>query len=417
MKKVAFVLKGYPRVSETFIAQEIHLLEQRGFNIEILSMRDARERERQPIVDLIRAPVTYLPEYLWPQAGTVLWENLKSFLMHPASYPRWFSIALWRSLRRRNHGPMKRFLQAGWVTARRNIGRASDGIRHLHAHFAHTPTELTLYLSGITGLPFSISAHAKDIYTLPPAELAERVNASRLIMTCTEFNWQFLRNLPGVQAGKIHRVYHGINLDLFKRDQPLPQGGAFADGLRRFVSVGRLVEKKGYDIVLAALHRIKIRGIRFTYDIYGAGELDHELLALTKELGLEDEVRFHRTATHPQIIARMNEGGMYLGGFKVTANGDRDGIPNTIAEAMSMEMPVLATDVSGIPELIEHGKSGHLVPPNDAGAFAAALEAMLARPEYCRALGAQARERVSKVFNCECCIESCAGLLRPLLAE
>ena len=411
------MLKGYPRVSETFIAQEIHLLEQRGFDIEILSMRDAREPERQPIVDRIRAPVTYLPECLRPYPATVLWENLKCLFMYPASYPRWFSVALRRALRIRSHAPLRRFLQAGWVISRRRIGKSAEGIRHLHAHFVHTPTELTYYLSRITGLPFSISAHAKDIYTLAPEELTERINASRLIMTCTDFNWRFLRSLPGIHAEKIHRVYHGISVNQFRRAEPLPTGPAFEAGLRHFVSVGRLVEKKGYDVVLAALHQLKAGGIQFTYDIYGSGEIEQKLVALTKELGLAEEVRFHKTATHPQIIQRLNQGGIYLGGFKVTANGDRDGIPNTVAEAMGMELPVLATNVSGIPELIEHGKSGHLVRPNDADAFAAALKMMLANPDYCRALAGQARARVVKVFNSECWIESCAECLRSVLPE
>jgi glycosyltransferase involved in cell wall biosynthesis len=234
-------------------------------------------------------------------------------------------------------------------------------------------------------------------------------------MTCTEFNWRFLRELPGIQPEKIHRVYHGIDLNTFKRSRPLPDGPDFAAGLRRFVSVGRLVEKKGFDVVLNALARLKARGEPFTYDIYGAGELDATLVELTRRLDLTTAVRFHRTATHPQIIERFNDGGIYLGGFKITADGDRDGIPNTVAEAMAMELPVLATNVSGVPELVEHRLSGHLVPPNDVGAFVTAIAQMLANPPYCRALAVRARARVREVFDCECCIESCAGLLRPLL--
>lgn len=414
MKKVAFILKGYPRVSETFIAQEIYQLEQRGFQIEILSLRQAREPERQPIVGRIRAPVTYLPEYIWPQIGSVWWENSKCLATHPIGFLRALGTALRQMLRQRSVRPARRFFQAGWAVGRCRIG-VPDGVQHLHAHFAHTPTEVAFHISRITGLPYSISAHAKDIYTITPHELVERVNGARLLMTCTEFNWRFLRALPGIQAEKIHRVYHGIDLGTFQRTQPLPDGAPFAAGLRRFVSVGRLVEKKGFDVVLRALAALKARGEQFTYDIYGAGEMERPLADLVQQLDLQTEVRFHRTATHPQIIERLNAGGIYLGGFKITADGDRDGIPNTVAEAMAMELPVLVTNVSGVPELVEHGLSGHLVPPNDVNAFVTALAQMLANPAYCRALAVRARARVHEVFNCDCCIESCAGLLRPLL--
>ncbi len=415
MKKVAFILKGYPRVSETFIAQEIYQLEQRGFQIEILSLRQAREPERQPIVGRIRAPVTYLPEYIWPQIGSVLWENSKCLAKHPCGYLRAFAATVRQVLRQRTVRPARRFFQAGWAAGRCRIG-APGGVGHLHAHFAHTPTEVAFHLSLITGLPYSISAHAKDIYTITPRELVERINSAALLMTCTEFNWRFLRALPGIQAEKIHRVYHGIDLRTFKRSRPLPEGPLFAAGLRGFVSVGRLVEKKGFDVVLRALAVLKSRGEQFTYDIYGAGELEQPLADLVKQLNLQAEVRFHRTATHPQIIQRLNEGGIYLGGFKITADGDRDGIPNTVAEAMAMEMPVLVSNVSGVPELVEHGLSGHLVPPNDVNALVTALAQMLANPAYCRALAVRARVRVQEVFNCDGCIEACARLLQPLVS-
>lgn len=447
MKTVAFILKGYPRISETFIAQEIHLLEQKGFRIEIFSLRQAREPERQPIVERIRAPVTYLPEYLGEAWASVAWENVKCLAGHPGRYPRWFLVAVVRSIRRRSHGPIKRFLQAGWLAGRRGLGRralrrqgqgragggrdrggcnpggadeakeADEAVGHLHAHFAHVPAEMTFYLSRLTGLPFSISAHAKDIYTLAAPDLVERVNASRLLMTCTDANWRHLRELPGVDTHKIHRVYHGIDLETFRRAAPLPDGEAFARGLSRFVSVGRLVPKKGYDLILMALARLQAGGVSFTYDLYGAGEEEESLRRLVRQLGLGSRVRFHRAATHPQIIERLNEGGIFLGGFRVTADGDRDGIPNTVAEAMAMEMPVLATRVSGVPELIEHGRSGYLVEPGDPEAMAAALRHLLAHPDDARSLAVRARERVREVFNCECCIESCAALLRPLLQE
>lgn len=433
--RIAFVLKGYPRVSETFIAQEIHLLERQGFDIEIISLRKAREPERQPIVDQIKAPVTYLPESILPALAEVTRANFKALTLHPVSYLTTFLSALIRSIRTHRRSPFKRFLQAGWLIGHRRLASstatptstASSSPRplHLHSHFIHAPTELTYYVSMISGLRYSISAHAKDIYTIPPADVRTRVNASALLMTCTRFNHDFLRAIPRIHADKIHLVYHGIDLETFRplRLSPTasstpppaaPDPIAASVDLTRFVSIGRLVAKKGYDDILRALRLLKDKGVSFTYDIYGAGRLKAELIGLRDRLGLERHVVFHDVATHPQIIARLREGGLFLCGSRLDEDGDRDGIPNTIAEAMSMELPVLATRVSGIPELIEDGVNGRLVPEKDPEAFAAAIEELLADPAGTLALGRAARIRVERVFNCHVWIETCAALLKGI---
>lgn len=407
---IAFILKGYPRVSETFIAQEIYLLEQQGFKIEILSMRKAREPERQPIISKIQAPVTYIPEYIWAEFKTVLVENLRTCRLYPGRYLKYLAVALGRSLAQRDDSPIKRFLQAGWMISRKNLGQANSPIHHLHSHFAHTPTEMTWYMSKVAGLKYSISAHAKDIYTISAKELTERINSSELIMTCTSYNHGFMQALPGIQAEKVHKVYHGINLESFK---PQNEKTYSPQELSQFVSVGRLVEKKGYDVIFAALHQLKKENIPFGYDIYGAGELKGELLKLRDSLGLQEEIRFHYTATHPQIIERFNKGGIFICGSKLTESGDRDGIPNTVAEAMSMELPVVATSVSGIPELITHGADGILIEEKKPEQLVKALKDLLQNPESAHALGRAARQKVARVFDSSQLIKNCATLLEP----
>ncbi|MBO9666873.1 MAG: glycosyltransferase [Bdellovibrio sp.] len=407
---IGFVLKGYPRVSETFIAQEIYLLEQKGFKIEILSMRKAREPERQPIVALIKAPVTYIPEYIWQEAATVFKENLRAFAMHPVRYVKYLTIAATRSLLQQDDSPIKRFLQAGWLISKKNLGKSTSPIHHLHSHFAHTPTEMTWYMSKVAGLKYSISAHAKDIYTISQNDLVERINDSQFIMTCTSYNYEFMQRLPRIMAHKVNKVYHGINLDSFK---PTIERSYDTQELSRFVSVGRLVEKKGYDVIFAALQSLKARGQQFTYDIYGAGELKKDLLALTEQLGLQNEIKFHYTATHPQIIERLNQGGIFICGSKIPESGDRDGIPNTLAEAMAMELPVIATNVSGIPELISHDSDGILIEEKDPTQLANALTLLLNDSEKARSLGKAAREKVARVFDSSSLINNCQTLLEP----
>lgn len=407
---IAFILKGYPRVSETFIAQEIYLLEQQGFKIEIISMRKAREPERQPIVALIKAPVTYIPEYMWNEFKTVAQENIKTFLRYPDRYLFYFALAAGRSLKQWDDSPIKRFFQAAWIVSKKKLGYKDSSIHHLHSHFAHTPTELAFYASRISGLKYSISAHAKDIYTIPQQSLIERINNSELIMTCTSYNYEFMKSLPGIKAEKIHKVYHGINLESFKPSQPHTYSKA---ELSNFLSVGRLVEKKGYDVIFEALSNLKKKDVPFTYDIYGAGELKKELIALRDKLHLTDQIHFHYTATHPQIIERMNKGGIFICGSKLTASGDRDGIPNTVAEAMAMELPVVATAVSGIPELIENGSDGILIPEKDPMLLTLALERLLNESEIARRIGIAARKKVASVFNSQVLIKNCESLLEP----
>lgn len=411
---LGFILKGYPRVSETFIAQEIYLLEQMGFKIEILSMRKAREPERQPIVSMIQAPVTYIPEYIFSAAfWDILFAQAKTFAAFPMNYLRAGFEAAYKTVQQRDDSPIKRFLQASWLIARKSLGQRSP-IGHFHSHFAHSPTELAYYLAKITGLRYSISAHAKDIYTIPTSELRDRINASELIMTCTEYNFKFMRDLPQVHTQKINQVYHGINLENFKPDKPLAEGDVISkESLSRFLSVGRLVPKKGYGDIFLALQMLKQKGYSFTYDIYGAGELKKELVALRANLDLEKEIIFHDVTTHPQIIARMQQKGIFICGSRLGEDGDRDGIPNTLAEAMAMELPVLATNVSGIPELVEHQVSGLMVEEKQPQAIAAGLEYLLNNPELSTSMARQARLRVGNVFNCQNWIQRCAKLLSP----
>ncbi len=408
--QIAFVLKGYPRVSETFIAQEIFMLEQRGFPILIISMRKAREPERQPVVALIKAPIIYVPEYIWPSLQTILSENVQTFQKNPRRYLKYLTIAAWRSLCAMDDSPIKRFLQAGWTLAK------IKSVHHLHSHFAHAPTELAWYMAKLSAGRYTISAHAKDIYTLSKKELTRRINDSELIMTCTGFNDQYMRALPGIDKKKIHKVYHGINLENFRptrADNLSATELLYNQEKLKLLSVGRLVEKKGYSDIFLALKILADNQFLFVYDIYGAGELKDHLVKQVQELGLQDSVVFHNTTTHPQIITRMNEGGIFLCGSRIGKDGDRDGIPNTLAEAMAMELPVIATNVSGIPELVENQVSGLLIDEADPQQLAGGIEFLAKNPEQAQAYGRAARQRVEKAFNCEEWIKICANLLAP----
>lgn len=405
---IGYILKGYPRLSETFISQEIQMLEERGFEIEIFSLRKAREAERHPVVEKIRARVTYIPEYFVDAPFSLSARNFATMASRPFAYFRWFAHAVRAAVRARGKSPLKRFFQAAWLVNKRGLG--GGPVTHLHTHFVHSPTELGFYAAKLTGLTYSISAHAKDIYTSPMPAIRERIRHSEFLMTCTGYNVDFLRRQPGMPAEKIHRVYHGISTATFS---PSPVPFSQASGMRTLVTCARLVEKKGYPFVFRALKLVRDAGVDLAYDIYGGGELKAALAALANELGIADRVRFHGNITQAKLIERYRDKGVFILGCVETAAGDRDGIPNALAEAMSMEMPVIATTVSGIPELVEDGRSGLLVPPADERALAHAILRIQTEPTYGDALGREARLRVQAVFEAHDCIRECERRLAP----
>lgn len=409
--KVGFILKGYPRLSETFIAQEIYLLEQKGLELEIYSMRAAREKTRHPVHGKIRAKVTYIPEdgFLKP---SVWWPALQSAFVFPKTFLSALSHAILHSVLRFTRSPLKRLVQAGWLIQKNRLGQGST-IQHLHSHFVHAPTEMAFYLSRITGLTYSISAHAKDIYTSTESEIRERVSASQFLMTCTKFNHQKIQEIVGpAHKGKVHEVYHGVDLRSFRQDEALGDPPA-----RRLLTVARLVDKKGYDDVLRAIAILRDRGLVLSYDVYGDGEEKTSLENWVRKLGLESQVKFHGSVAQPGVLAAYREGGVFVLGSRETGNGDRDGIPNSMAEAMSMELPVVATLVSGIPELVEDGKTGLLVAQRNPEALANAIERLYREPGLAVALGEAARKKVSQVFDCDRCIDVCAGLIFPFAGK
>jgi len=400
---IGFVLKGYPRLSEAFIAQEIRALEARGLTIEIFSMRGAREDAVQPAVGAIRAPVRYLPHLPDLGAGALaelLPANLAALRRFPAAYAAALAHALRACLRRRSRAPLERLLEAGWLVARHGLG-ASSPVRHLHAHFIHSPAELAFYAARVAGLSFSVTAHAKDIYTTPAAELSERIAASRFVLTCTAYNRDRLAAMAGEARRKVHLAYHGVDLNAF-------QPGAGAGDARRLVSVGRLVPKKGFAGILAALAMLRDQGEDFRWELFGAGPLEDALRAQAEALGLGARVRFRGAAAHPRIIARLSRGGVFLCGSVEAEDGDRDGIPNTVLEAMAMGLPVVATAVSGIPEAVRDGVDGLLAPPRDPRAFAAAVRRLWREPGLAERLSLAARARVESLFDADACVAACA---------
>ena len=395
---VAFVLKGYPRLSETFIAQEIAALERRGLDIRIVSLRRPTDARRHPVHDEIRAPLLYLPEYL-------LLEPLRVFRA-------WFSERrkpgyrtarnAWLRDLRRDPTPnrIRRFGQALVLAA-----ELPRGVTRLHAHFLHTPASVTRYAAKLLGLPWSGSAHAKDVWTTPEWEKREKLADCEWLVTCTEANREHLARLA--PPGKVELVYHGLDLSRFPKKQMAEKKA----GPVVILSVCRLVEKKGVDVLLEALARIRHLDWKFVH--VGGGPLAGALRDKAQALGIAERVAWRGPLAQRELLEAYRNADLFALASRVARDGDRDGLPNVLMEAQSQALACVATRVSAIGELVRAGASGVLVAENDAPGLAAALAALIADPARRRTLGEAGEARVRAQFALEPNLERLARKLAP----
>ncbi len=395
------ILKGYPRISESFISSEILLLESLGIKLDIYSLRQPREAVTHEHVRKIRAGVTYIPEYILPGLRTIIPSNNRLFQRLGPRYLRCFAGAAVRALSRRKSATIRHFLQAGHLVQTRLSG---PGVKHLHAHFCHTPASVAFFASELTGIPFSFTAHAKDIYTSEPDQLVRKIEKASFVVTCTRYNADFLTNLAGPgangrRATPIHTIYHGIDPDYFAFRLPAEPQPPY-----RLISVGRLVPKKGYDDLLKALAILDHTRFPFHLTHIGDGESGPEIKRLAAELGLAGRVSFLGTLSHDMVRSYYRQSHLFVLAARIAKNGDRDGIPNVLAEAMACGLPVLATNVSAIPELVTDGETGILVPPQDPPAMAQAISTALLAPEAALKRAKRARQRIEREFDSKKCV-------------
>ena len=393
---VVFVLKGYPRLSESFIAQEIAALERRGLDIRIVSLRHPTDRQHHPVHDEIEAPVSYLPEYLYREPRRVMaaWRAAQRW----PSY--WRTFYCWLSDLARDPSPnrVRRFGQA-LVLAH----EMAPEVRGLHAHFLHTPASVTRYAAMLTGLPWSVSAHAKDIWTTPDWEVAEKLAECSWLACCSRAAQQRLLELaPDEAAGeRIHLFYHGLDLDRFPPG-PGPGPGSEADGLDpaapvRLLSVGRAVEKKGYGDLLQALAALP-EALAWRFEHIGGGPLLEKLRAEAGRLGIEARITWRGALAQGEVLEAYRRADLFLLASRVGGDGDRDGLPNVLMEAQSQGLACIATDVAGIPELIVDGETGLLVAEREPEALARAIADLAGQPARRRAMGLAGRRRIAEQF-------------------
>jgi len=403
---LGMILKGYPRISETFISNEIQLLEKLGFAIHLFSMRRPREKFSHASVKEIRAAVDYLPETLVKPLPRLLYHNLCLAAKSPGIYGAALKTAGRRFLRTRKSATLKHLLQAGYLVHRLLPERR---VTHLHAHFAHSPTSVAMFTSRLSGIPFSFTAHAKDIYTSDPRQIREKIGLARFVVTCTEYNKKHLRQLCDGSTTPIHRNYHGIDIRLFSaenetRRMPAPP--------YRILTIARLTAKKGLPTIYQALRILCDQGISLHHTHIGGGEDRRKIIALIKDLKLESATELLGTQPHQVVLAHYKNADLFVLGCEVAPNGDRDGIPNVLTESMAMGLPVIATNLSGIPELVENEKTGLLVPPGRPDQLAQSMLRLLTDGELRNRVMAAGKQRVVQDFDNRRLIQELARIYR-----
>jgi glycosyltransferase involved in cell wall biosynthesis len=402
--RLPVVVKGYPRLSETFIAQEILALERAGLAIDIWSLRAPTDHAVHAMHRSIAAPRHYLPEYLYQGVPRVL-AGLFFALRQPG-----FGALLrlfWQDLLRDRTANRIRRLGQALVLAR----ELPAEVRHIHVHYLHTPSSVVRYAARLTGRSFSFSAHAKDIFTTPDWEKREKIADAVFGVVCTRQGEAELMRCAPEAAGRVALVYHGLDLSRFPLppDRPARDGREAGDPVR-FVTVGRMVAKKGFDDLLAALALLP-PGLHWRLILIGSGEMRPALLAQAERLGLADRISFPGSQPQERVIEALRSADLFVLACKEGEGGDRDGLPNVLMEAASQALPILSTRFAGVPEFVTDGVEGLLVPPSDPAALAEALARLAADPASRKGMGAAARRRVETAFSFEAGIAAIAARL------
>lgn len=405
MGRLAVLMKGYPRLSETFIAQEILGLEKRGISQLIVSMRHPTDPYQHDLHREISAEVHYLTEYLKDDPPRV--RTARTWAKKQPGYKA-AKAAFDQDLeRQKNNDRYRRFGQA-CVMAH----ELPDDIRAIYVHYLHTPSSVARYAAMIRGLPLYFSAHAKDIWTTPEWDLRQKIAYARWGVTCTGVNEAYLSSLTD-DPEKIHLLYHGLDFSRFP-DAPDRSGRKY--DTVTLVSVGRAVEKKGYDDLLRALHRLK-DDRRWHFHHIGGGELSGVLESLASDLGLSDRVTFSGALPRDRVIAGLSDADIFVLASKVAKSGDRDGLPNVLMEAQALGLPAVSTSVSAIPEIIDDGETGYLVAERDDAALADRIAKLIDDRDLRLKFGRRAAATVRKRFSPDRGLDWLADRFRPILED
>jgi len=404
--KIAYIVSLFPKISETFILREMEALQGAGAEITVLSLKTRREEFAHPEARAFEGATLYAassPAALSALAG---WAARKPaavagivarVLLSHAAHP----VLLAKSV--------PALVAAAWAAKR----LSELGVERLHAHWATYPALTAWAVRRLTGIPYSITAHAHDIFLKNPL-LAEKIEESDFTVTISEFNRRLIGDLCGAKAaGKLHVIHCGVPLRLFQPRRAAGAGEPRRESTQgsRLVSVGRMVDYKGFVTLLRAVARLRAEGRKVTCRIVGDGPLRREIEAEIGRLGLRACVELMGSRTQGEVRDALAGAAACVLASERGHDGQMDGIPVVLMEAMALGVPCVSTRISGIPEILEDGRTGILAEPGDHASLAAAVARLLDDPALAAAIAAEGRRKIESEFD----IDTSAGKLLELM--
>lgn len=387
MTQIAYVLKMYPRFSETFIVNEILELERQEVDVRIYSLRKPDDGRFHASLARVKAGVIYVPQY--PQMEPERVQRAHELVCQ--AFPETYGALQAEVEARQDEFLFKRFVQAGVIAAH----LLQHPVDALHAHFASSATRVAAYVHRMIGLPYSFTAHAKDIFhdEVNLESLRTKMRDARFVVTVSDFNQAYLQGLLNGGKGDVRRLYNGIDLRAFAPDPAVRREPGM------ILSVGRLVEKKGFEDLIRACAWLREGQVEFRCEIIGTGERREALKALIAELDLEQHVTLVGPRSQDEVLRAYRRATVFALPCIVASDGNRDGLPTVLLEAMAVGLPVISTRLVGVPEIVEHGVDGLLVEPGDSAALAASLTRVLRDGELRDNLSRAGRRKVGQRFD------------------
>ncbi|MGP1375250.1 MAG: glycosyltransferase [Almyronema sp.] len=408
--RLAYIVKRYPRYSETFIVNEILAHEAAGLDLHIFALRPPSDTHFQDKISQVRAAVTYLRKpsqgrchphlnSLNPTAASYFWAELQAAAQTIPNF--------WPKLAAATTERASVVYQAAWLA--QEIRQRQ--ITHLHAHFGSVATSVARLAAYFAEVPYSFTAHAKDIFHagVDRADLQRKLQDAAAVVTVSDYNVTYLQQQFGAAAQRLRRIYNGLDLAELTYQPPLRRSPCI-------LSVCRLVEKKGLPFLVEACAWLRRWGCEFTCQIVGTGPMAAALRSQIEALQLSDLVELVGPLPQKEVFARLQRTAVFAAPYVIGADGNRDGLPTALLEAMALGTPCVATDVTGIPEIIRPEETGLLVAQRDALGLAQALQRLLRSPALGQRLAAQARQLIESEFDSSCNTAQLRSLFQPQFA-
>ena len=432
---VVYLLRSFPRSSQTFVLNEIRTAERLGTEISIAALSPARDAVRQPVADELSAPVTFLDRLLG-------WRTLAPAVARLLRRRPRAMLAAARAVAADTRVDQGYTSEGRWRCLRHAIVLADQlddpSSIHLHAHFAHDPAYVASLANRLTGVSFSFTGHARDLYQIDPDALAARVERAAFVVTVTEHNRTFLRGVAAEASTPVLVIPQGTDTDVFTPREDAANGespredaanevssgdavtsaasmgsggespredaanevsSGDAESCCRLLAIGRLVPKKGFDVLIEACADLRASGRRFHCTIVGDGPESETLRRMIADRGLAEHVTLEAERPHADLVELYRSSQVFVLPAIVTVDGDSDALPTVLLEAMACELPVITTPVGGIAELVAPDQDGLLVEPGDPEALAAAIRRLADDPSLGRHLGRTARATVVSRFD------------------